>query len=348
MLIDRIPKLATGALKLAHFVAQRMTKEASRDYSKPPAKAPTFEQPTEELRQLITMPSKAKIRPRALGVLLCYNDGEILSESIEHLLSNNHEVIAWDHGSTDETSEILRRYRSELVETRYLPRDFDFYKLYGAMSEHLLSSYVDRYDWISWPDQDEFLEAPTRECSYYDFVTDVFNSEYDWVQFHNLLYWFTSEDDPNSKSPIKRVRRYSNFPDCSPRMRAWRAKCTNIRWFNHNDPLGIKYPDWGKLRHYQMHSLEQALKRITKDRTGLQRGAAIAYYNLMRTWQERIIVPPEALHFDDGVSELSTDPIFNWRFIYGTHEEQSLYADLYPHPQEEEMKKNIQTAASLA
>lgn len=294
----------------------------------------TTEFSAQECRQVMILPALRKVRPRALGVLLCYNDGDILSESIEYLLSNNHDVIAWDHGSTDNTAEVLSHYRRELVETRYLPREFDFYKLYGRMSEHLISQYVGKYDWISWPDQDEFLEGPTREYSYYDFVTEVFNSRYDWVQFHNLLYWFTAEDDPLAESAIKRVKHYSNFPDCSPRMRAWRACCTNIRWFNHNDPEGEKLPEMGKLRHYQMRSLEQALKRITKDRSGLQRGSTIAYYNLMNTWKERIIVPPDALHFDDGVSELSVEPIFNWRFIYGTHEQQSLLAESYPHPAE--------------
>lgn len=278
-----------------------------------------------------SVPAISKVRPRALGVLLCYNDGDILAESIEHLLANNHRVIAWDHGSTDNTAEVLSMYSRELLEIRYLPREFDFYKLYGTMSEHLISEYVSKYDWISWPDQDEFLEGPTRDCSYYDFVTEVFNSKYDWVQFHNLLYWFTADDDPSVQSAIKRIKHYSNFPDCSPRMRAWRARCTNIRWFNHNDPEGEKWPEMAKLRHYQMRSSEHALQRITRDRTGLQRGSAIAYYNLMNTWKERLIVPPDALHFDDGASDLSVEPIFNWRFIYGTHEQQSLFADLYPH-----------------
>ena len=286
----------------------------------------------ENVHETVFLPNLHKLKPRALGVLLCYNDADILPEAIEHLLANNHQVIAWDHGSTDDTAAVLRRYSDELVETKFLPREFDFYSLYGAMSENLLERYVDKYDWISWPDQDEFLEGPTRECSYYDFVTEVFNSQFDWVQFHNLLYWFTSEDDLSVQSATRRVRRYCDFPDCSPRMRAWRASCTNIRWFNHNDPDGVKYPEMGKLRHYQMRSLEHALQRITKDRTGLQRGATIAYYNLMNTWKDRLIIDPHRLHFDDGRSELSVEPIFNWRYVYGTHEEQSLYADLYPHP----------------
>ena len=95
-----------------------------------------------------------------LGVLLCYNDGDLVSDAVRYLIDQGHDVIAWDHGSDDETSDILRRLSPELVELRTIPRSFDFYDLYPEMSRHLLADYVDRYDWISWPDQDEFLEGP--------------------------------------------------------------------------------------------------------------------------------------------------------------------------------------------
>ena len=108
-------------------------------------------------------PSKS---PRMLGVLLCYNDGDLVSDAVRYLIDQGHDVIAWDHGSDDETSDILRRLSPELVELRTIPRSFDFYDLYPEMSRHLLADYVDRYDWISWPDQDEFLEGPDRTRSY--------------------------------------------------------------------------------------------------------------------------------------------------------------------------------------
>ena len=104
-------------------------------------------------------------RNRFLGVLLCYNDGDILSDVIDHLLENAHDVIVWNHGSTDETASILQRRRRDLIEVTDISREVDFYDMYPLMSKHLLSRYVKRYDWISWPDQDEILEAPTRATS---------------------------------------------------------------------------------------------------------------------------------------------------------------------------------------
>ncbi|MFT4063186.1 hypothetical protein [Paraburkholderia sp.] len=255
--------------------------------------------------------------PKALGVLLCYNDAEMLSESIDWLLLNRHDVIALDHGSDDGTAAVLDKYRHRLVERIFLPRDFDFYKLYETMSRHLMSHYVARYDWISWPDQDELLEGPDRSKSYYDHLVDAFNSPYDWIQFNNQNFWFTDEDDARIALPTQRIRHYSIVPDCAPRIRSWRASATNIRWFNHNPPEGKPVPVRFNLRHYPMRSAEQAARRLDKDRADLRRGNANFHYDNMKKNRNVLHIDASMLHFDDGKSELSVEPKFNWRNVYG-------------------------------
>ena len=70
-------------------------------------------------------------RLRCLGVFLCFNDADLLDESISYLLDQNHDMIAWDHGSTDDTPPSPRSVlRLNLREVRHVPRDFDFYELY--------------------------------------------------------------------------------------------------------------------------------------------------------------------------------------------------------------------------
>jgi glycosyltransferase involved in cell wall biosynthesis len=253
---------------------------------------------------------------RLLGVLLCYNDGDLVEEAVRYLREQGHAVVAWDHGSTDETPEVLRALRSELVELQTVPRSVDFYELYPSMSAHLLSDYVARYDWISWPDQDEFLEGPDRSRPYRDWVEEVAASPYDWAQFNNYNFWWTSSDDPGQERAVERVRHYSLFADCGPRIRAWRASATNVRVFNHNPPLGERYPQMFNLRHYPMRSEQQMLRRLQHDRAGLRRGGSNYHYDNMSSWPERLVIPPEKLHFDDG-GELDPSPIFDWRSIYG-------------------------------
>jgi len=256
-------------------------------------------------------------RPKLLGVLLCYNDGDLVEDAVAHLRGQGHELVVWDHGSTDETPQVLRRLEGELIELTTVPREFDFYALYQAMSQHLLDNYVERYDWVSWPDQDEFLEGPDRTRPYADWLEELVGSPYDWVRFNNFNYWWTSADDPSIASAPARVRHYCLWPDCGPRIRAWRASATNKREFNHNAPLGEQYPRNFNLRHYPMRSLGQMQRRLEVDRAGLRRGGSNYHYENMSSWPERLTIPPEMLHFDDGVSELDSSVVFDWRSIYG-------------------------------
>lgn len=264
------------------------------------------------------MPMPAPIpNPRALGVLLCYNDADILPDAIEALLNNRHDLIVWDHGSDDGTAAVLDRYASAFLERKFIPRSFDFYKLYGEMSKNLIRNHIRHYDWISWPDQDEILEGPAREESYYQWLTKVVNSPYNWVRFHNFNYWLTGEDDSKEVSPVKRIRRYCLFADCSPRIRAWRASVTNERKFNHNPLDGARYPRLFNLKHYPMRSHEQMLRRLTKDRVNLQRGTANYHYNNMKDRADGLTIAAHLLHQDDGHTDLNPQIVYDWRSIYG-------------------------------
>jgi Glycosyl transferase family 2 len=256
-------------------------------------------------------------RLRCLGILLCFNDGDLLEESISYLLDQNHDLIAWDHGSTDETPGILERFRPHLREIRCVPREFDFYELYPTMSRHLIENYVGEYDWISWPDQDEFLEGPARDRSYYEYVLEADDSGVDWIEFNNFNFWCTDEDDPTVPETTRRVRHYSLWADCPPRIRSWRAHVTNIRKFNHNPLDGTPSPTLFNLRHYPMRSPEQMQARVLCDRAGLRRGPMNFHYENMRHRLDSLQLPAAALHFDDGVADLNPDPIFDWREIYG-------------------------------
>jgi len=204
---------------------------------------------------------------RCLGVLLCYNDGDLLAESISYLLDQNHDLIAWDHGSSGETPDILERFRADCVEVQRVPREFDFYEIYPAMSRHLISNYVSEYDWIFWPDQDEFLEArpataPTTSTSSRRTTPESTGSS----------------PTTSTTGARRRTTRASRRPRAAfavlaqaglpPRIRSWRARVTNIRRFNHNPLEGTPSPRLFNLRHYPMRSPSQMRLRVLRDRAG--------------------------------------------------------------------------------
>lgn len=259
-------------------------------------------------------------KPRCLGICLFYNDDDIVEDAITHLLENNHEVVVWDHGSNDRTAEMIDKFNPYIRERHFLLRSFDFYRLFEHVSQYVIDNYAAQYDWISFPESDEILEGPDRKKSYYDHVCDVVESPYDWVQFNNIVFWFTSEDFADEPSPRMRIRRYSIWKDCGARVYAWRARCMNVRKFNHNPALGSKYPIHFNTCHYQFRSEAQALKRI-ESRIGLSRGPANFHFDFMQRNKEKLYIPAEHLHFDDGISELSLVQSLNWRDVYGTYDE---------------------------
>ena len=257
------------------------------------------------------------MRKRLLGVLLCYNDGDILAEAIEHLLDNNHDLIVWNHGSTDNTADVLRQYTRQLREVTHVDRSVDFYDLYPLMSKHLLSKYVNEYDWISWPDQDEFLEGASRERRYCTYVETVLDSPFDWIEFRDYVYWHTPEDDVSNPSACDRVRCYSLARHGVPKIRAWRASTTNIRWFNHNRTEGSRYPELFNLRHYPMRTAAQMTRRLSNDRVGIRRGPLNGHYEHMWNALQTITIRRDDLHYDDRLSELDPTMKFDWSDVYG-------------------------------
>ena len=254
---------------------------------------------------------------RCLGVLLAYNDGDLLEESMSYLLEQEHDLVVWDHGSTDETPAVIDRFRQDCREVKRIPREFDFYELYEEMSRHLIESYISEYDWISWPDQDEFLEGPVRDRSYHDYLMEVEGSGIDWIEFRNFNYWWTDDDDPEIPETTRRVRHYSLRTDCPPRIRSWRARVTNIRHFNHNPLDGTPSPRLFNLRHYPIRSADQMKTRVLRDRAELRRGNMNFHYENMARRLDSLHIPSSALHYDDGVSDLDPEPLFDWGVIYG-------------------------------
>jgi hypothetical protein len=150
---------------------------------------------------------------------------------------------------------------------------------------------------------------------------DAYDSGIDWIQFRNFNFWCTDEDDPTLLETTRRVRHYSLWADCPPRIRSWRAGVTNIRRFNHNPLDGTRSPRLFNLRHYPMRSQSQMRARVLRDRVGLRRGPLNFHYENMGRRLDSLRISATALHFDDGVSELNHEPIFDWRKIYGRRPE---------------------------
>jgi glycosyltransferase involved in cell wall biosynthesis len=266
-------------------------------------------------------------RPRCLGICLYYNDEDIVADSVEHLLANEHDLLVVDHGSTDGTPAILDRYRSQIRERFAVGRDVHLRDLFRGVSEHVLANHRAHYDWISFPASDEILEGPDRSRSYYEHLCEVHESASDWIKFDQFLFWFTERDDPSIASPLARVRHYGVWrTDAPPLIHAFRASAMNVRVYNHNLPEGRKHPRDFVTRHYQVRSAAH-LARRNRDREGLAHKLDNYHFDYMRRNADQLVVPAERLHYDDGKAELDRRELFDWRPVIGIAELKRLHPD---------------------
>lgn len=292
------------------------------------------------LKKIVLVPSP--LRYKFLTVLLFHNDEDIIEDQIEYYKNQNkQDIIIFTHNSTDDTNKIIDKHKDKFLCIYYLNSNFLFknndvhkfiyqvlrnnYYKYRKKLKHVIISnkkylkynYSKNYDWISFPESDEFLEGDNREKKYYEHLLEL-PKNINKVQFLNIVFWFTEKDDTTIKSPVQRIKYYCYKEKSAPRIYAWRGKKTIIRPFGHRikkdkDKEIIKY----KTRHYEIRSLEH-LKKKALDRKHISIGVINHHYKIM---YDNINndnygkIKAEELHLDDG-KELNMKEKFDWKNIY--------------------------------
>ena len=284
-----------------------------------------------------------KDKIRLLAVLLFHNDEDIIEDQIKYYkYKNKHDLIVFIHNSNDNTSNIIEKYKNDILCIYNLTEKvlFKYNKVHEMIYDVLLGksirnkkdfitltnkkyneyNFSRQYDWISFPESDEFLEGPNRKKCYYEHLYDIHNnSKINKITFRNIIYWFTEKDDSNIISPLERIKYYCIKKNCDKRLYAWRGKHTIQRWFGHKMKEDKEYEiiDW-KTRHYEMRSLTHMKKKLD-DRKNISRGTNNSHYDVMETKMTNNnnfgIINSSQLHYDNG-DEINNEEIFDWKQIY--------------------------------
>lgn len=282
-----------------------------------------------------------------LTVLLFHNDEDIIEDQIKYYKYDNYQdIIVFNHNSNDHTSKIINNFKKDILCIYDLSEKIEFKtnKVHETIYNILLGNidknnpeirlsnnnyynynYSKEYDWISFPESDEFLEGPDRTKTYYEHLCDICNNKkINKIIFSNIIYWFTGNDDLNIKLPSKRIKYYCYKRKCVTRLYAWRGNKTVVRFFGHilGDRLEKETDEdivtW-KTRHYEMRSKDHFLKKI-KDRVSITRGRINHHYKILynRYHNDKNfgIIKPEELHYDNGIDEINMEEKFDWSQIY--------------------------------
>lgn len=257
---------------------------------------------------------------RFLAVMLFHNDEHLVEEQIEHMLSNDHDIIIFNHNSCDRTQELIdtAKDKHERVRETY---EFDSSigfangEIFARISDILMETYKDSYDWISFIESDEFLEGPSRDKTYGEYLRDVASTDATYVQFNNMNYWFTSKDDASIKRVRDRVRHYAWFYNCGPRIYAWKAEYTNRREWNHNLPsTAIKHPTNFNTCHYPYVSKEHYLHKLETRKLASREDGTNYHYKKLAGDADKILSlkMEDMLLYDEG-KDLEVTKHYDWK-----------------------------------
>tara|TARA_B100000886_G_C20385044_1_gene475642 strand:+ start:374 stop:1261 length:888 start_codon:yes stop_codon:yes gene_type:complete len=263
---------------------------------------------------------ESKIK-KFLAVILFHNDEHLVEEQVNYMIDNKHDIIIFNHNSNDETQNIiddLSKKHSRIIKTYILDSSIPFKNngVFNHISNILIEQYSNKYDWISFIESDEFLEGPKRDKKYYEYLLDVSETEYTYIQFDNILFWPTKDIDESIKSIRERLKYYAWFKNCGPRLYAWKAKYTNLRNYNHNPPsYGNKYPIHFNTCHYPFTSKTGLLKKLDERRKMSQSNGVNTHYKHLFQNIDNLIIDNKLLHYNDN-SDLIKDDKFDFSKFY--------------------------------
>ena len=124
---------------------------------------------------------------KCLTTLLFHNDEDLVEDQIQYYKHlNKQDLIVFIHNSSDKTTELVNKYKDDILCIYELTDQVIFkhndvhsiiYQILGkscdinsyipkhvklSNDKYINFNYANAYDWISFPESDEFLEGPDR------------------------------------------------------------------------------------------------------------------------------------------------------------------------------------------
>ncbi len=148
-----------------------------------------------------------------------FNEAEIISEVLDHLLDQDIELVVLDNGSTDGSYEICKKYADKgLIELeQVITSKFDWSLILRTLYDMAIKKDP---DWVLRCEQDELLESGIKNLNLRDAITKEDENGYNLMQFDVFEFFMTDKDNNSSKSVREKYQYYSWQHDDA--YRAWK------------------------------------------------------------------------------------------------------------------------------
>ena len=191
-----------------------------------------------------------------LTVLLFSNEDDLVEDQVKYYSHSETDLKVYIHNGSEGVKE---KFKSLGIDFEIIPSSVNF--LQNKVHEYIYSEIkkVEKnYDWIIFPESDEFLEGPDRKKSLHEYL-EICDSEI--IIFENYVFWFTKDDNMEIESPVDRIKYYSIRPKHSDRVYAWKSGHTSVeRKYSHTHKSDrLKKTTTWKSRHYEIRSNENLI-----------------------------------------------------------------------------------------
>ena len=162
-----------------------------------------------------------KMKPRACGIVFCYNEEQILEECLQHYLIQGIDLVIVDNNSTDSSLAIVRA--SQKDQEKYPGRIHAVLQITteGYEWERMLKFACDymherlsSYEWILLIDADAFYHSPVKGMSLLEFMESVKKRGCNIIDGQLIEFYPTEKDDVSISLPIQRLNYCKVYNPC--------------------------------------------------------------------------------------------------------------------------------------
>jgi glycosyltransferase involved in cell wall biosynthesis len=238
---------------------------------------------------------------RIIGFIFCYNERDIIEETLRFYESAGIPVVFIDNGSTDGTQDIAQGFLGGQV-LEYVRQETGEYDLKDLLD--LCLAVVERQtpDWIMHIDADHLYEPGEGFTSFAEHVRDAEDRECNVIDFEEYVFLPTTSDDLRIHGVYERMKYYAfRAPGKAKRPSGYGSLILQPRLYKYQPGMNISedgahtifyvdepmriHPVKGILRHYMFRSVEHGRRKLQERRARYSRaGRARGWHTQYDNW----------------------------------------------------------------
>lgn len=211
----------------------------------------------------------------ALAIMNCYNEKDIIVESINHILNQGLDVCMVDNHSTDGTYELLNEAffnnsRVYLRQSEFYGNNYEWHRLLSG-TEQITHEFSDKYSWFMHYDADEIRYSPVKGVTLQQMLGFVDSLGYNSIDMTVLDFRFLPAQNINANYENNLLNfEFGRRPAHFLQVKCWKY-APDISLANsggHDAQFTARkvYPIKFLMKHYPLRNKEQAGKKIFQDR----------------------------------------------------------------------------------